>query len=107
MKWTKINGDNLPKAGIPVLAFGKNEYDKGRTIRAFYAPRHTIQDDNDYEAAEYCEEKDEYFLREGWYEQNECEEVNWFVTFAVTHWMPLPEHPIQDCIGNEDHLTVH
>jgi len=85
--------DQMPKSGQLVFAFGVNEYQKNRTIRACYAERFTIQDDNEYEAAEYCEEKDEYYLMEGWYESNECEDVNWFVQFPITHWMPLPEPP--------------
>jgi len=37
--------NGMPKAGIPVIAFGKNEHEKGRIIHAFYAPRFTIEDD--------------------------------------------------------------
>ena len=30
---------------------------------------------------------------EGWYEWNEHEEVHWFVSDEVTHWMPIPPPP--------------
>lgn len=92
MNWIKSEF-LLPPAGTPVIVFGKNEYGKGRTLRAFYAPRHTIEDDNDYEAAQYCEEKDKYYLKEGWYESNEFEDVHWRIEFEVTHWMSLPKPP--------------
>jgi len=92
--WNSTKTKNgKPTAGIPVIAFGKNEHGKDRIIRAFYAPRFTIEDDNEYEAAEYSEEKECYFLREGWYESNEHDEVNWMVCFEITHWMPLPDAP--------------
>jgi len=97
MKWIEVKS-NLPKPGVPILAFGLNGYQKRRTLRAFYAPRFTIEDDNEHEAAEYCEEKDNYFLHEGWYENNEYEEVHWMIDFPVTHWMPLPEPP--ECLND-------
>lgn len=83
----------LPPKGESVICYGINDYGKGRTMKAFYAPRYEIEDGNEYDAAEYDEEKDEYFLKEGWYENNEHDEVNWMIDFPVTHWMTLPEPP--------------
>jgi hypothetical protein len=83
----------LPEAGVNVTAYGENSYMKERTMRAFYAPKFTIEDDNEYEAAEYCEESDQYFLKEGWYETNEHEDVHWMIEFPITFWQPLPPAP--------------
>lgn len=90
MKWND-SLNTLPDAGKTVICYGKNTYGKDRTLRAFYAPRFTIEDTNEYEAAEYSEEQDQNYLKEGWYECNEHEEVNWMIEFPVTHWMPLPK----------------
>lgn len=92
MNWIEVK-KQMPKSGKTVIAFGLNEYKKKRTLRAFYAARFTVEDDNEYEAAEYNEEKDEYYLKEGWYEYNEHEEVHWKIDFLITHWMPLPPPP--------------
>ena len=92
-QWVKCS-DQLPKAEQFVLAYFKNECGKDRRIRAFYAPRFTVESScADGEADEYDEAKDDYYLKEGWYEANEYEEVHWFVHASITHWMPLPEPP--------------
>lgn len=83
----------MPPDGHLVLAAYRNEYTKWRRIRAMYVPRYTVPDDGEYNADEYCEEKDQFFLREGWYEVNEWEDVHWAVGHPVTHWMPLADPP--------------
>lgn len=92
MEWIKTK-DSLPEPGVKVIALGKNDYGKARRLRAYFAPRWTIEDNNEYEAGEYSEEKDKFFLKEGWYECNEHDEINWLVCFPITHWMPLPKLP--------------
>lgn len=42
---------------------------------------------------EYDEEKDDYIIPEGWWEQNMYSEEFEAVGDFVTHWMPLPEPP--------------
>lgn len=93
-QWISVK-ERLPEAETDVLAFFINEYGKQRIVRAFYAPRFTVEDgyDNEYEASEYDDKKDTYYLKEGWYEHNEHEEINWFI-YNVTNWMELPEPPI-------------
>jgi hypothetical protein len=57
-----------------------------------YAAAKTLEAADD-EDGEYDEERDAYFVKPGWYETNEYEEVHWAVHDPVTHWMPLPEPP--------------
>lgn len=87
---------SLPKAGVPVLARIRWKMEDGwkyRTIRAQYAEQFTSLESIEDETSEYSEEKDEYFVREGWYEDNEFEETHWRVDGEVTHWMSIPEPP--------------
>ena len=95
MNWIKTK-DAMPKAGLKVLAYFVNEYDKDRIIRAYYAPRFTIELSGEDDCYEYNEDDDEYFLPEGWYETNEFEETNWHVSAEITHWMPLPPPPVHE-----------
>lgn len=89
--------DRKPANGLPVIAYGVNEYGKSRRLRAMFIERWTMEDEwGDWEdVTEYCEEKDKYFIMEGWYENNEYEDTHWKVGFEVTHWMSLPEPPGQ------------
>ena len=92
-QWIKVN-DRLPEPEQKVIAFYKNPLGKGRTIMAFHAPKFTCGeyiDDDD--VTEYDEATDVYYLKEGWYEDNEFEEIHYFVDGNVTHWMPLPSNP--------------
>ena len=91
-KWISVE-DRLPETGIPVIIYGINDYGKGRRLRAFYAPKFSIDADSYEGDADYSEEKNEYFIPEGWYEQNEYEDTNWYVGFKPTHWQPLPTPP--------------
>ena len=95
MAWVPVS-ERMPEPGIPVLAFVREaETNWTRRIRAFWAPAGTIEgtEEDEHNACEYDEGQDAYYLREGWYEKNEYEEVNWMVAAPVTHWMPLPPGP--------------
>lgn len=92
MSWISVK-DEKPKGGVPVLAYFKNEFGKQRIIKAFYAPKFTIEDIGENDFVEYDEENDIFYTPEGWYENNEYDEVNYFVDCKVTHWQPLPEPP--------------
>lgn len=92
-EWISVK-ERLPEEQF-VLAFGLNENSKQRRIRArFVAPFSEIADmefnDENYD---YSDEEDEYFLKSGWYESNDCEEINWRVSYDITHWMTLPNPP--------------
>ena len=95
--WVSVD-DKLPDAGEKVLATFENSHGKRRTICGHLVPRWTIESDCDDAYDEYSEEKDAYYLREGWYENIE----NWgdfssvyVCDGEVTHWMPLPKPPTE------------
>lgn len=95
MNWIKCS-DQMPPANVPVIAFVQRERDGGkkwtRRIRAQFAPAKTLEA-ADEEDGEYDESRDAFFVKEGWYETNEYEEIHWRVDDPVTHWMRLPEPP--------------
>lgn len=97
MDW--ISAKEKPESGKPVIATYQNSYGKKRTIIAFYAERFTIESGSDCDDGvdEYSEEKDEYYLLPGWYEQID----NWgdyaFVAVVegdVALWLPLDALPV-------------
>ena len=88
--------ERLPESGVPVLICVLNSAGKARRLRAHYAAPKTIEaGSEDNGADEYDEETDTYWLRSGWYETNEYEEVHWHVDDPVSHWTPLPAAPTQ------------
>lgn len=94
--WVKLNGENYPKPGKPVLVFGKNESGKERILRAIWVPKFHMNDE-DFEEfrgdLDYNEEKDMFYWPEGWYEWNEHEETHWQISFPITHYRNLPLYP--------------
>ena len=64
---------------------------------AFYAAKYSqsVGYCNEECACEYCEEDDEYYLEEGWYEviKNWDDYNSIVISDTVTHWMPLPMPP--------------
>ena len=95
--WVSIN-DGYPDVGKPVFVYYTNKLGKGRTVKAFWAKKFTIEDMGDYRdmVGDYDEERDMYYLQEGWWEMVD----NWDEWSHVeidqgepTHWMPLPEPP--------------
>ena len=101
MEWIKVT-DNMPVPGIPVLAvFLDERYPDGIkkklvpvVVRAHWLPQwFEVAGTDDDEQSEYNEEKDEYYVPQGWYEMNEQEETHWMLPDTVTHWMPLPQAP--------------
>lgn len=69
------------------------------TCVAFYAKKHSISigkwADEEFDACDYDETTDEYYLNEGWYEviHNWGDYSSVVIDDFVTHWMPLPEPP--------------
>ena len=97
MNWIKIS-DKKPEHGKIVLACIVTEQLKRQIVlRAVWYDRFTEEDNfNENEATEYCEEKDAYFVHEGWYEFNQYEEVHWGISDEVTHWADIPLPPKED-----------
>ncbi len=99
-EWISVK-DRLPEGQKPVIATYINNYKKTRTIIGFHVPAKTIVAsdflDEDAEGMdEYDEKLDEYFVKEGWFEQID----NWgdFASVAVcngtiTHWQTLSKPP--------------
>jgi hypothetical protein len=98
MEWISVE-ERLPETQRRVLVFFKNEYDRSRITCANYiAPKTVLAEDfldSEYSDGfeEYDEEKDCYWTPEGFYESNYETDVNYFLGYKVTHWMPLPQHP--------------
>lgn len=94
MIWIEV-AETLPECGKKVLAYFENANGKPRRIMAYHADANSIESDSEdnYGAYEYSEEEDTYYLHEGWYENNEFDEINWMVDGKITHWMTLPDPP--------------
>lgn len=95
--WTPV-AEALPKSGEKVLACYRHRWFNLRPIRAFWTAAKTEEADSDDARMEYDAATDAYYVPEGWYE---CID-NWgdYSSVAVTdgevtHWMPLPQPPIE------------
>lgn len=95
-EWIPID-KQMPPAGKSVLLLQKTGYkDNCVIIVGHYVEKFTEECSEEW--SEYCEEKDEYFLPEGFYEH----QFNWGEYAAigcnepVTHWMPQPEKPMPE-----------
>ena len=90
--WREI--DDEARNGEPWLVATKMEPPgKWRRQIARYIPRYTEQNDEDF--AERCEENDEYYTPEGWYEM--CYEHDEYIAMhmkeAPSLYAPIPEPP--------------
>lgn len=98
MEWIRTSAE-MPGPGEPVLACvdvpraQKPPDFRQIIIRAAWYPRWYEVSGEDDEISEYNEEKDEYYLPEGWYEWNQEEEIHFKVSDHVSHWMLLPKVP--------------
>ncbi len=89
----------LPEKDQIVIATYLNSNGKRRCVRAVYIRQYEEEageDDELYVDVEYCEEQDEWYLKEGWYELID----NWpdyssvaIVEGVVDWWMPMPPAP--------------
>ena len=94
LRWRPVS--ELPEKDQIVIATYLNGYGKRRRVRAVYIRQYEEEaGDDDELCVEYCEEKDEWYLKEGWYELID----NWdyssaaIVEGVVDYWMPMPPAP--------------
>lgn len=112
-QWISVK-DRLPESGVHVLVCCDIHPLNPSGVRlkryicdGYYAAEHSIADgcrDSDfYDAYDYDEEEDEYYLKEGWYEviKNWDEYSSVVIEDFVTYWMPLPELPKEDDNGTD------
>lgn len=92
-EWIFIK-DQIPPTNKNVLLLQKTGYSENTVIVVgSYIEKFTVESDEDY--AEYCEEKNEYFAPEGFYESqfNWGEYADIGIGEEVIAWMPLPPKP--------------
>lgn len=95
-KWISVK-DRLPEKDKFVLVYTASNYPN--IIVAEFIPKFTNSDGADDQFGEYCEEKDDWFLPEGWYSNVSPvtdEYLSFFLDEQVTHWKPLPKPPKQN-----------
>lgn len=89
---------NLPEEDQIVIATYLNQFGKRRRVRAVYIRQYEKEEagEDDELCVEYCEEQDEWYLKEGWYELID----NWdgyssvaIVEGTVDYWLPIPSAP--------------
>lgn len=101
--------ETLPEHTRPVIALMQYHNGNKATIIANYVPRFTtisdtIESGGDDSCDEYCEDKDEYYLLEGWYEVirnwGDYEQV-YACEGEVIQWREIPEWQSDaDVVGN-------
>jgi len=87
----------LPEEDQIVIATYRNGYGKRRRVMAVYIRQYEEEaGDDDELCVEYCEEKDEWYLKEGWYELIDNlgdYSLAAIVEGVVDYWMPVPPAP--------------
>ena len=103
LTWRPVS--KLPEEDQIVIATYVNSYGKRRRVSAVYVRQYEEEaGDDDELCVEYCEEQDELYLKEGWYELID----NWDYSLApivegvVDYWMPMPPSPDTVSDGRED-----
>ena len=93
LTWRPVS--ELPEKDQIVVATYLNCYGKRRRVRAVYVRQYEEEAGDDELCVEYCEEKDEWYLKEGWYEliDNLDYSLAAIVEGVVDYWMPMPPAP--------------
>ena len=98
--WINVN-DRLPEDEKNVLVCCKNDYGRRYVCEAYHVNHHSVEaniywnEDADWD---YDEEEDKFYVPEGWYEviHNWDEYGSVGIYGTVTHWMYLPELPMEE-----------
>lgn len=97
MGWIVVE-DRLPRPQERVLiAYTDHRKRLTRTI-GWYSPSKTVES-SDFEGEvddEYDEASDTYYMKEGWVDESQESEYHYRIS-SVTHWMPIPPHPLFAC----------
>ena len=90
--WFSVK-DKLPEYSYKfVLVKTKSNY--ANKVVARFIPKFTETDGADDEFGDYCSEKDDWFLPEGWYANvspMSDEYMSYYIDEEITHWQPLPD----------------
>ena len=87
-----------PPTLMPVFVQFTTLYGKPQTTVAEYVPSKTVKEESyisdEYVGdglGEYDEDKDEYYVIEGWFEAQYSADIHYKMHETVTHWMFLPK----------------
>lgn len=106
MNWISVN-NQLPKPEQRVMVCAGHTYNdkvyRSITIGA-YEDGNMWREESDWNwnfdcnDMEYDEEQDDWKVPKGWYEycRYNPDGLNWAIDEEVTHWMPLPELPMEE-----------
>lgn len=103
--WIKCTPDTMPESGKHVFVTCEIRslygYKKQYVCEAFHADTYSVSAGKypeDTDCYDYCEEDDEYYLKEGWYEviHNWDEYGSVVIGDFVTHWQAMPEPPKEE-----------
>ena len=86
-EWVPV--EDKPKSGKRVLIKWLNSYGAERTSLGWFAKKHDIPDEGEhFESADYCEEKDEYYFPEGFWEVPYESEMAYPLS-NIVGWKPI------------------
>ena len=92
MKWIDVNKDLPENQKLVQIAYSDGKCRNYVTV-GWHCKKYEVEADHDIEDDfDYNEEKDEYFVSEGW--RSQCLEADYYYPISnVTHWSPLLIHP--------------
>ena len=95
--WISVT-DRLPHPAMMVLVATIDHLGNGFVVMAEYSDGKSllVADECCIEDwGTYDEKTDEWWCPVGWFESNQTDETHWQVNEPVTHWMPLPDPPVE------------